>query len=324
MANKFNNMDLMGSSSAANLKSLFNGLEDGQEEEMKIVNDIAGEYAEIDVLKLKQYHLHTFSIKKSISYQELTDSIRSLGIIVPLIVQKVQNGNYEIIMGHRRASIAKALGLKTVPCKIVNIPDYKADQYMTDTNINRRDDEILPSERAAGLKVKFEALRKQWEVEGNKNTAVRDLIKKMSLDTGMSENNIYKYRALLNLNKGLLDLVDDKKISIQNGYKLSNLDKQSQEAIIDAGIDSIDSKQCELIITAASHGQLTAEIVKEILGGKKLPRKTKTSAKFTEKSIVSHYPASIKKLEPVDRERFVIDCIKAYMETHDKWENRNI
>lgn len=47
--------------------------------------------------------------------QELTNSIKEHGIIQPLVVRTLSNGNYELIAGERRLRAAKLAGLKTVP-----------------------------------------------------------------------------------------------------------------------------------------------------------------------------------------------------------------
>lgn len=86
----------------------------------------------------------------------LVESIRENGILNPVIVRPDQNGDYEMISGHRRLHAAGIVGLKKVPAIVKEMSDDEAIIKMVDANIQR--EEILPSERAFSLKMKMEIL----------------------------------------------------------------------------------------------------------------------------------------------------------------------
>jgi ParB/RepB/Spo0J family partition protein len=73
------------------------------------------------------------------SLQELASSIRSHGIVQPLIVRRLQD-KFEIIAGERRLKAAELLGLQSVPCIICDIDDNESSELALVENIHRKDD----------------------------------------------------------------------------------------------------------------------------------------------------------------------------------------
>jgi ParB family chromosome partitioning protein len=70
--------------------------------------------------------------------EELTDSIKELGQIVPVKVR--QNGNgYVLVYGHRRFMAAKAAGLKEIEAVVENVPDEKLLTVALAENVIRED-----------------------------------------------------------------------------------------------------------------------------------------------------------------------------------------
>lgn len=55
---------------------------------------------------------HPFHVRKDMEMNELVDSIRESGVIVPLIVRSRPEGGYEIISGHRRCEACRELGIE--------------------------------------------------------------------------------------------------------------------------------------------------------------------------------------------------------------------
>jgi ParB family chromosome partitioning protein len=69
--------------------------------------------------------------------EELADSIRSRGVLSPLLARKV-NGHFEIISGARRYRAAQRAGLQEVPVRIVAPTDEEALETQLIENIHRR------------------------------------------------------------------------------------------------------------------------------------------------------------------------------------------
>ena len=75
------------------------------------------------------------------------------GILVPLTVRPVPEGDYEIISGHRRKHAAEIAGLTTVPAIIRDLSDEDAVDIMIYSNIQRTN--ILPSEKANAYRLQI-------------------------------------------------------------------------------------------------------------------------------------------------------------------------
>jgi len=83
------------------------------------------------------------------SLYELADSIKSQGVMQPILVRPVQGGGYEIIAGERRFRAAKLAGLSSVPVLVKPVADEAAAVMSLIENIQRED--LNPLEEAQGL-----------------------------------------------------------------------------------------------------------------------------------------------------------------------------
>ena len=99
-----------------------------------------------------------FSMYNEIKKQEVLESIRENGVLVPIIIRKIENGKYEIISGHNRVECSKELNLSTIPAQIVDCDDDKATLIMIDTNLCNRD-KINPIEKGYAYKMKMKILK---------------------------------------------------------------------------------------------------------------------------------------------------------------------
>lgn len=73
------------------------------------------------------------------SLQELSDSIRQIGIIQPITLRKVKEGDYQIIAGERRFRAATMAGLKSIPAYIRTANDENVMAMALIENIQRED-----------------------------------------------------------------------------------------------------------------------------------------------------------------------------------------
>ena len=81
--------------------------------------------------------------------QELAESIRSQGVVQPIVVRPIGPGRYEIIAGERRWRAAQLAGLTEVPAVIREVPDSVALAMALIENIQRED--LNPLEEATAL-----------------------------------------------------------------------------------------------------------------------------------------------------------------------------
>lgn len=61
-------------------------------------------------------------------FNMLCDNVEKMGITDPILVRPLAGDRYRIVGGHHRWEVAKLLGFETVPCTVVNDPDFDEDQ----------------------------------------------------------------------------------------------------------------------------------------------------------------------------------------------------
>jgi ParB family chromosome partitioning protein len=115
--------------------------------------------------------------------EALAASIRSQGIMQPILVRPVSQGRYEIIAGERRWRAARLAGLAEVPALIREIPDQQALAAALIENIQREDLNVL--EEAAGMDrlIREFALTHQAVADavGRSRAAVSNLLRLLEL-----------------------------------------------------------------------------------------------------------------------------------------------
>ena len=101
----------------------------------------------LDLMQAGKYQPRTRMDEGSL--YELAESIRSQGIMQPILVRPIGGGRYEIIAGERRSRAARLAGLIEVPVLVKEVPDESAAVMALIENIQRED--LNPLEEAQGL-----------------------------------------------------------------------------------------------------------------------------------------------------------------------------
>ena len=127
----------------------------------------------IPIEKLIPFRDHPFQIRDDEQMKMITESIRSVGVLVPAIARPLPDGTYELISGHRRKRASEILGLPTLPVIVRDVDHDTGTVMMVDSNFQR--EEILPSERARAYKMKLDAIKRQGKATDtrSRNQAVR-------------------------------------------------------------------------------------------------------------------------------------------------------
>ena len=89
---------------------------------------------------------HPFKVQMDAAMQEMAESVKQYGVLVPTLVRPKQDGGYEMVAGHRRKMAAELAQLPEIPCIVRNLTDDEATIIMVDSNLQR--EQILPSEKA--------------------------------------------------------------------------------------------------------------------------------------------------------------------------------
>lgn len=179
---------------------------------------------------------HPFQVRDDSEMQQLIESIRKYGVIVPILARPNPNQDgpaYEIVSGHRRYEACRQLGLADIPVIVRNLDDDEAILAMVDSNLHR--ERLLPSEKAFAYKMKFDALKRQGE---RNDLTSEQVAPKLSTEIiaeqeNTSKDTIKRYIRLTKLIKPLLDLVDEGKIALTPAEKLSYLKEEEQRALVD-------------------------------------------------------------------------------------------
>ena len=140
---------------------------------------------------------------------ELVDSIKTSGIVQPLIVRKKDKG-YEIVAGERRWRAAQKVGLKTVPAIIRKYKDTDMAEIGLIENLQRSD--LNPMEEADGYKTMMDELK----------MTQADVAKRL----GKSRAAITNALRLLKLPEKIKKYLNDKELTVGQVRPLLALDKQ--------------------------------------------------------------------------------------------------
>ena len=223
----------------------------------------------IPVRELIPFKNHPFKVLDDEAMLRTTESIAEYGVLTPLIARPLDNGEYEIISGHRRAHAAELAGLSEVPVLVRDMDDDAATVLMVDSNLQREN--ILPSERAFAYRMKLEALNHQGQrsdltsVQVEQKSNARSILAK---ETGSSEATIFRFIRLTNLVPDLLDLVDCKQISFNPAVELSYLSPEEQETFLQA-MDEVQAvpslSQAQRLKKLAQEGNFTMDAAREIM-----------------------------------------------------------
>ena len=186
--------------------------------------------------KLYPFADHPFKVLDDEDMAELVESIRTHGVLTPLLVRPAKPGTYEVISGHRRLHACKKLGIETVPTLISTMEREDAIIALVDSNLHR--EKLLPSEKAFAYKMKMEALKHQG-TSSQLGTKLRtdELIAQQA---GDSRNQVQRYIRLTNLIPGILEKVDEGKIALTPAVELSYLTETEQANLL----ETMESEDC--------------------------------------------------------------------------------
>ena len=184
--------------------------------------------------QLHPFEGHPFKVLDDDAMTETVESIRQMGVANPLIVRPDPDGGYEIISGHRRRHAAELAGLDTIPVIVRELDDDAAVIMMVDSNLQREN--ILPSERAKAYKMKLEALKHQGQRHDLTSTQVVEKLaaEQVGDDAGISRESVRRFVRLTELIPEILDMVDEKKISMTPAVELSYLKPEEQRNFLEA------------------------------------------------------------------------------------------
>ncbi len=147
---------------------------------------------------------------------ELAESIASEGLMQPIVVRKLADGNFELIAGERRWRACRQLGLKRIMANVQTASDASSAVKGLIENLQRSD--LNPMEEALG----FANLMANFKL-------TQDML---SRRIGKSRSAVANSLRLLTLPKEVQNLVSAGRLSVGNAKVLLGLDDKAQQAAL--------------------------------------------------------------------------------------------
>ena len=170
---------------------------------------------DIDVARLKPGKYQPRTRMDEAALAELAQSIKSQGLMQPIVVRSVASGQYEIIAGERRWRAAQLAGVAQIPALVREIPDSQALAWSLIENIQRED--LNPLEEAKGL-----------------NRLVQEFAMthdQAALAVGRSRSAVTNLLRLLNLSPAVQDLLNNNAIDMGHARALLGLTQNKQNEL---------------------------------------------------------------------------------------------
>lgn len=252
--------------------------------------------------KIRTFPKHPFRLYDGERLDDLTESVKANGILIPAIVRKIEadeNGfEYEMLAGHNRQNAAVIAGLEVIPCIVKeNITDEEAWIYVLETNVMQRSfTDMLPSEKAAVLALQYSKMFSQ----GKRNDIINELKQlespdyirknstcgndfrklknrdKIGSEYSLTGRSIANYIRVNSLITPLKTRLDNSEIALVASVELSYLSAEAQQYIENVLMKNdfkLDGKKASALRSCGN--KLTEDSVYEILSGERL-RKTRT------------------------------------------------
>ena len=240
---------------------------------------------------------HPFQVRQDEEMQQLIESVREHGILVPTLIRYNKDRQLEMVAGHRRKFAGILAELKEIPCIVRELTDDEATIIMVDSNLQR--EKILPSEKAFAYKMKLDAMKRQGERTdltsspmakklSNNGTLTAEIIGKEFSD---GKDTVYRYIRLTFLIPPILQMVDESKIAFRPAVELSYLPEEKQEYLL----DMMECEDCTPSLAQAikmkkfeQDGKLSEDVIYSIITEEK-PNQVE-QFKIPKKKIAKYFP----------------------------------
>ncbi len=221
---------------------------DDPEREIRSASDVNGDQIvgsiielEVDKIEVNPFQPRTHFNEQAIG--ELAESIKSLGIIQPITVRKVDRNQYQLVSGERRYRAAKSIGFDRIPAYVRIANDQEALEMALVENIQRRD--LDPIEIALSYQRLINEIQltqnQLSERVGKKRSTVANYIRLLKLDpivqTGMRDGflTMGHGRALINVEESekqleIYEKIIARSLSVRDTELLVQKSKKSQSA----------------------------------------------------------------------------------------------
>ena len=277
------------------------------------------EIIKIKISEIDDFKNHPYKVELGDELNDLVESIKLNGLLVPIVVRRKENDRYELLSGHRRKKVYEILGLEEIDAIIKDLNDDESTIFMVDSNMYR--EKLLPSEKAFAYRMKMEAMKHQGKTSCHYDTKLRS-DEKLSEKSNDSARQIQRYIRLTCLIPELLEIVDNSRklkdkpnltMGLLPALELSFLSKQEQQIVYSVITyeDATPSHSQAIRIRKLSKKKLlTFDDIDKILLEEKGNQHEKIS--FNKSKIISVLPFDLVKRDKRYIEQFIIEAIKSY------------
>lgn len=267
---------------------------------------------DIPLSEIDEFPDHPFKVNLDEDMEQLVDSVRRNGVMMPAMVRQKEDGRYELVSGHRRRKACELAGLDSLPCEVKELNRDEAVIVMVESNLQRT--EILPSEKAFAYKMRLDAMKRQAGRPTKENmsplgTHLRSDAE-LAEKVGESRNQIQRYIRLTSLVPEILQMVDERRIAFRPAVELSYLTEEQQYALLEA-MEYQDATpslaQAIKMKKFQQDGKLTAEVIQSIMQEAKPNQREKPA--FRDERITRLIPKTVPKGKEAD---FVVKALEYY------------
>jgi ParB family transcriptional regulator, chromosome partitioning protein len=178
------------------------------------------EYRNVSLSLLTESKTNPRRIFEDAALEELTESIRTQGVLSPLLVRPLDERSFEIVAGARRFRAAQMAEAETVPVRIVNLTDAEALEAQLVENLMRRD--VHPLEEAQGFRALLNLDAPKYSIE------------QISAKTGKNPAYVAARLKLTELAPAVVEAFYREEISVGHALLLAKLQPGQQEQALTA------------------------------------------------------------------------------------------
>jgi ParB family chromosome partitioning protein len=205
------------------------------------------ELREVDIDLIEPNNVQPRTRFDEAQLEELAQSIKTNGVVQPILVRKTNGGRYQIVAGERRWRAAQRAGLQRIPSVIRDVPDDKMLELALIENIQRQ--ELNAIEEAYAYKRLIETFNLTQETVAQR--------------VGRDRTFVTNYLRLLRLPEDIQRLVEENKLSMGHARALLGIDdadkqRQIARSIIDRSLSVRDTERAVKRVVAGGDSNAPA------------------------------------------------------------------
>jgi ParB family chromosome partitioning protein len=196
-------------------------IDEGIAQETQVQNGfVRHDFREVPVHALQESPTNPRRSFDPAKLRELAQSIRSQGVLVPLIVRDLDLDRFEVVAGARRFRAARLAELASVPVRVVQLTDTQVLEYQLIENAIRED--VHPYEEAMAYKALLETSEPRYEVAS------------IAAKTGWRITHIYQRLRLAELIPEAAEVFQANQIAAGHAVLIARLPQQQQKNALTA------------------------------------------------------------------------------------------